>query len=159
MTMEQIKKNDYIEFLSDFSEECKREICKLEELSDFELSSLVGRVAAVIDNNSYLVITARPCAGYKIIVENSQIIRKLSEDEISDEDDLSSFDVDSAGLKIYTCDDEPKGETIREKCRDLAKRAIESLFPEETIESACQIWSTEEEAYQVCGNVTPYEIS
>ena len=135
MTMEQIKKNDYIEFLSDFSEECKREICKLEELSDFELSSLVGRVAAVIDNNSYLVITARPCAGYKIIVENSQIIRKLSEDEISDEDDLSSFDVDSAGLKIYTCDDEPKGETIREKCRDLAKRAIESLFPEETIES------------------------
>lgn len=139
--MEQIKKNDYIEFLSDFSEECKREICKLEELSDFELSSLVGRVAAVIDNNSYLVITARPCAGYKIIVENSQIIRKLSEDEISDEDDLSSFDVDSAGLKIYTCDDEPKGETIREKCRDLAKRAIESLFPEETIESACQIWS------------------
>lgn len=139
--MEQIKKNDYIEFLSDFSEECKREICKLEELSDFELSSLVGRVAAVIDNNSYLVITARPCAGYKIIVENSQIIRKLSGDEVSDEDDLSSFDVDSAGLKIFNCEDEPNGETIREKCRDLVKRAIESLFPEETIESVCPIWS------------------
>ena len=139
--MVQIMVNDYIEFPCNLSEERKMEICEIEEVSINDLNTLVGRVAAVINNNSYLVITARPCAGYKFIVENSQIIRKLSEDEISDEDDLSSFDVDSAGLKIFTCDDEPKGETIREKCRDLAKRAIESLFPEESIESVCPIWS------------------
>ena len=139
--MEWLKINDYIEFPCNLSEERKREICEIEEVSIDDVNTLVGRVATVINNNSYLVITARPCAGYKIIVENSQIIRKLSVDEVSDEDDLSSFDVDSAGLKIFTCDDEPKGETIREKCRDLVNRAIESLFPEEIIESVCPIWS------------------
>ena len=131
--MEWLKINDYIEFPCNLSEERKREISELEEVSIDELKTFVGRVATVISNNTSLVITARPCAGYKIIVDNSQIIRKLSVDEVSDEDDLSSFDVDSAGLKIYTCEDEPNGETIREKCRDLAKKAIESLFPEESI--------------------------
>ena len=139
--MEWLKINDYIEFPCNLSEERKMEICEIEEVSIDDVNTLVGRVATVINNNSYLVITARPCAGYKIIVENSQIIRKLSVDEVSDEDDLSSFDVDSAGLKIFTCNDEPNGETIREKCRDLVNRAIESLFPEESIESVCPIWS------------------
>ena len=136
-----VKKNDYIEFPCNLSEERKREISELEEVSIDDLNTLVGRVATVISNNTSLVITARPCAGYKIILDNSLIIRKLSVDEVSDEDDLSSFDVDSAGLKIYTCEDEAKGETIREKCRDLVNRAIESLFPEETIESSYPIWS------------------
>lgn len=139
--MEWLKINDYIEFPCNLSEERKREICKIEEVSINDLNTLVGRVATVISNNASLVITARPCAGYKIIVENSQIIRKLSVDEVSDEDDLSSFDVDSAGLKIYNCEDEAKGETTREKCRYVVKRAIESLFPEESIESVCPIWS------------------
>ena len=139
--MVQIKVNDYIEFSCNLSEERKREICKIEEVSSDDVNTLVGRVATVISNNASLVITSRPCAGYKIIVDNSQIIRKLSEDEVSDLDELCSFDVDSAGLKIYNCEDEPNGETIREKCRDLANRAIENLFPEESIESVCPIWS------------------
>ena len=56
-------------------------------------------------------------------------------------DDLGSFDVDSAGLKIYTCEDEPEGESLKEKCRCLVEQAMKSLLPEETVESVRLFWS------------------
>jgi hypothetical protein len=134
--MEQLKKGDYVEFIGSQEEEWQKTICTSEEVCEGENPlEHVGRIATVIGDNSYLVITARPCAGYKIIIGNAQIIRKLSEDEVSDVDDLCSFDADSAGLKIYTCEEEPMGDCLKEKCRSLVEEAMKGLLPEETVES------------------------
>ena len=42
---------------------------------------------------------------------------------------------DSVGLKVYSCEDEPKGSDVKEKFQFLVEQAMNSLFPEETIES------------------------
>ena len=132
--MEQLKKNDYVEFIGSQMKDGKRTVGITGEGEENSLE-LAGRITSVIGDGSYLVITARPIAGYKCVVNNAQIIRKLSEDEVSDLDDLCSIDVDSAGLKIYTCEDEPMGNSIKEKCRSLVEQAMRSLLPEETVES------------------------
>ncbi len=131
--MDQLKKNDYVEFIGSQMKDGKRTVGITGEGEENSLK-LAGRIAAVIGDGVYLIVTARPSAGYKCVVDNAQIIRKLPEDEVSDVDDLCSEDVDSAGLMVYTCEDEPEGNCLKEKCRCLVEQAMKSLLPEESVE-------------------------
>ena len=133
--MEKIKKGDYlivrtnepmIGFIERFGYGLSTE--------DIEPEDYVARVQQVIDSENYLVYIAS--VGYRCIVGSSEIVGIASEDQLTDDDrkeEKSLFSFLDEPQFVYTNDEEVPGNSIAEKCKYLAKKAMAALFPESII--------------------------
>ena len=80
-----------------------------------------------------------PSVGYRCIIDRSEIVGKVSEDELSDEDrdeDTCIIEHFSTPSYIYTNESEVPGSSIKEKCEHLTMKAMSELFPEDKVVSA-----------------------
>ena len=101
---------------------------------DVEPEDYVARVQQVIDSENYLVYIAS--VGYRCIVGSSEIVGIASEDQLTDDDrkeEKSLFSFLDEPQFVYTNDEEVPGNSIAEKCKYLAKKAMAALFPESII--------------------------
>ena len=101
---------------------------------DVEPEDYVARVQQIIDSNNFLVYIAS--VGYRCIVSSSEVVGFASEEQLTDEDkkeEKSLFSFLDDPQFVYTNDEEVPGNSIAEKCKYLAKKAMAALFPESII--------------------------
>ena len=133
--MEKIKKGDYLivrtnEPMIGFIERFGYGL----DIDNVEPEDYVARVQEVIDSNNYLVYIAS--AGYRCIVDSSEIVGFASEDQLTDEDKQDAktlFSFLDEPRYVYTNSNEVPGNSIAEKCDYLAKKAMAALFSESVI--------------------------
>lgn len=129
------KKGSYIAFMTKQPEVHLNEMFGYNNLTekDFKESEHIGFIMSVLDDNTYLAVTVRPLKCFECIITESDILHSVDESEITeDEKDVKSL----VGFKlpnVYYPQTKVQGETPKEKCEQLAKDALCSLFPEEMI--------------------------
>ena len=135
--METYKKGDYIAVLTNepmvhFIEMFGDGI----DTDDVEEQEYIARIKNVIDAGNYFVYI--PSAGYRCIINSSEILRKVSEEELTDEDKDDEKDSFFSSVPRYVFINEDKdvpGENIKEKCEYLARIAMSELFPGDNVVS------------------------
>jgi hypothetical protein len=136
--MEKIKKGDYLivrtnEPMIGFIERFGYGL----DIDNVEPEDYVARVQEAIDSNNYLVYIAS--AGYRCIVDSSEIVGFASEDQLTDDDkkDVEPlFSFLAEPRYVYTNSNEVPGNSIAMKCEYLAKKAMATLFPESKVVSS-----------------------
>ena len=101
-----------------------------------EADDYIARVKDIIDSENYFVYI--PSVGYRCIIDTSEIVGKVSEDELKDEDRREEGCITehfSTPKYVYTNDSEVPESNIKEKCKFLTKKAMSELFPEDKIVS------------------------
>jgi hypothetical protein len=100
---------------------------------DIEPSEYVAKIKSVIgDGESYLVYI--PSIGFRCVVDVSEVLRRVSEEEQSD-DEKGEDDTLFIAPNVYTVEDDVQGENVEEMCQHLAMAAMKELFPEDTVVS------------------------
>ena len=128
--MEKYKKGDYIAVMTN-----QPDIHFIEmfghglSTDNVEPSEYVAKIRNVIDDDNYLIFIVHPTT-YRCVVSGSEIIRKMSDDELSEEILKMEDCIEFLAPNVYDNHDEIKGNTIEEKCIVLSRKAMESLFPE-----------------------------
>lgn len=109
--------------------------------NDFKKEEYIGRVKAVIDGGkAYLLSTIYPMPGFVCTADADDMICLMDESELNDEQRQAFHHRDEAfeAPNCYESNpdaDDLKGLETDEKCFQIARRAITSLFPETEIES------------------------
>ena len=128
--MEKYKKGDYItvktnqpdiHFIEMFGHGLSTE--------NIEPSEYVAKIRNVIDDDNYLIFIVHPTT-YRCVVSGSEIIRKMSDKELSKKIRKIEDRIEFLAPNVYDNHEEIKGDTIEEKCIELSKKAMKSLFPE-----------------------------
>lgn len=95
---------------------------------NIEPSEYVAKIRNVIDDDNYLIFIVHPTT-YRCVVSGSEIIRKISDEELSEEIRQIEDRIEFLAPNVYDNHEEIKGKTTEEKCIALSKKAMESLFP------------------------------
>lgn len=101
---------------------------------NIEPDDYIAHVKDVIDCDNYFVYI--PSVGYRCIIDRSEIVGKVSENELSDEDrdeEICFHEHFSTPSYVYTNESDVPGSNIKEKCEYLTKKAMSELFPEDKI--------------------------
>ena len=128
--MEKYKKGDYIAVMTN-----QPDIHFIEmfghglSTDNVEPSEYVAIIRNVIDDDNYLIFIVHPTT-YRCVVSGSEIIRKMSDDELSEEIRKMEDCIEFLAPNVYDNHDEIKGNTIEEKCIVLSRKAMKSLFPD-----------------------------
>ena len=128
--MEKYKKGDYIAVMTN-----QPDIHFMEmfghglSIDDVEPSEYVAKIKSVIDDDNYLIFIVHPTT-YRCVVSGSEIIRKMSDNELSQKIRKIEDRIEFLAPNVYDNNEEIKGDTIEEKCIVLSRKAMESLFPE-----------------------------
>lgn len=128
--MEKYKKGDYIAVMTN-----QPDIHFIEmfghglSTDNVEPSEYVAKIRNVIDDDNYLIFIVHPTT-YRCVVSGSEIIRKMSDDELSEEIRKMEDCIEFLAPNVYDNHDEIKGNTIEEKCIVLSRKAMKSLFPD-----------------------------
>ena len=129
------KKGSYIAFMTKQPEVHLNEMFGYNDLTekDFKESEHIGFIMSVLDDNTYIAVTVRPLKCFECIITESDILHSVDESELTEEEkDVKAL----VGFKlpnVYYPQSKVQGETPKEKCEQLAKDALCSLFPEEMI--------------------------
>ncbi len=100
---------------------------------DIAPSEYVAKIRSVIgDGEAYLIFI--PSIGFRCVVDVSEVLRRVSEKELSD-DDKEEDDIVFIAPNVYTIAGDVLGESVEEKCQHIAKMAMKELFPEDKIVS------------------------
>lgn len=103
-------------------------------LEDIEEERHVGRIKSVIgDGEAYLIISLQPLQGFYCVEDADKIIRRLEVDEVTEELTAYQDSPNYMAPNVYT-HETPVDGTVEEKCVNLARTAMSSLFPEDEIE-------------------------
>ena len=139
--MEKYKKGDYIAVMTN-----QPDIHFLEmfghglSTDNVEPSEYVAKIKNVIDDDNYLIFIVHPTT-YRCVVSGSEIIRKMSDDELTaeirEEEDIIEF----MAPNVYENCAVLNGTNTEEKCVELSRLAMNSLFPEYQISSIEQVSS------------------
>lgn len=106
---------------------------------DIAPSEYVAKIRSVIgDGEAYLIFI--PSIGFRCVVDVSEVLRRVSEKELSD-DDKEEDDIMFLAPNVYTVIGDVLGESVEEKCQHIAKMAMKELFPEDKIVSVEQCQS------------------
>ena len=96
---------------------------------DIEPSEYVAKIRSVIDDDNYLIFIVHPTC-YRCVVDSSEIIRKMSDEELTTEmrekEDLIEF----LAPNVYENCAILNGTNTEEKCVELSRLAMNSLFPD-----------------------------
>lgn len=132
------KKGDYVEFLTQQPEAHALEMVGLGQvpLDEIEEECYVGRIKSVIGNGeSYLIISLKPMPGFYCVEDANKIIRQLDETELTEEMKTYQDSPEYLAPNVYINKEKLTG-SVPEKCEFIARKAVESLFPDEEIVSA-----------------------
>jgi hypothetical protein len=110
------------------------------EVDNIEPSEYVGKIKSVIDDDNYLIYIVHPTIGLRCVVNSSEILRKVSDTELSDDERKDEDDIEFLASNVYESSYVMKGET-EDKCALLCYFAMNNLFPEYKISSCEQISS------------------
>ena len=103
---------------------------------EIEPSEYVAKIRSVIgDGEAYLIFI--PSIGFRCVVNSSEVLRRVSDKELSD-DDKEEDDIMFIAPNVYTNDCDVLGESVEEKCQHIVKMAMKELFPEDKIVSVEQ---------------------
>lgn len=139
--MEKYKKGDYIAVMTNQPDIHVLEMFGHGLSSDeVEPSEYVAKIRSVIDDDNYLVFIVHPTT-YRCVVSGSEIIRKLSNEDLSAEILKIEDNIEFLAPNVYENCAVLNGTNTEEKCSELAKLALKSLFPEYQISSCEQISS------------------
>ena len=105
-----------------------------------EPSEYVAKIRSVIDDNNYLIFIVHPTT-YRCVVSDSEIIRKISDEELTAEIREVEDRIDFLAPNVYENCAVLNGTNTEEKCIELSRLALNSLFPEYKISSFEQISS------------------
>lgn len=106
---------------------------------DIAPSEYVAKIRSIIGNSeSYLIYI--PSVGFRCVVDKAEVLRSVSEKELSD-DDKEEDDIVFIAPNVYTIAGDVLGESVEEKCQHIAKMAMKELFPEDKIVSVEQCQS------------------
>lgn len=97
--------------------------------TDVEPSEYIGKIKSVIDDDNYLIYIVHPLIGYRCVIHSSEILRSVSETELTDKEKVAEDNIDFLALNVYENDGEIKGENIEKKCISLSRKALNTLFP------------------------------
>lgn len=128
--MEKFKKGDYIAVMTN-----QPDIHFMEMfghglgIDNIEPSEYVAKIKSVIDDDNYLIFIVHPTT-YRCVVSGSEIIRKISDEELIAEIREIEDHIEFLAPNVYDNHEEIKGDTIEEKCIELSRKAMKSLFPE-----------------------------
>ena len=128
--MEKYKKGDYIAVMTN-----QPDIHYLEmfghglNIDNVEPSEYVAKIKSVIDDDNYLIFIVHPTT-YRCVVSGSEIIRKMSDEEISAEIREIEDRIEFLAPNVYENCDVLIGTNTEEKCFALSNKAMKSLFPE-----------------------------
>ena len=133
--MASYKKGDYIAVKTNqpdihFMEMFGHEI----STDDIEPSEYVAKIRSVIDDDNYLIFIVHPTC-YRCVVDSSEIIRKMSDEELTAEMREVEDRIEFLAPNVYENSAIPTGTNTEQKCADLSRMAMNSLFPEYQISS------------------------
>ena len=102
---------------------------------DIEPTEHVGYVEEVINDNFFLIVTMRPVEGIRCIISSFEIQCQLEEGDLEEGemDEIESF-LEQAE-NTYIIKEKPIGGNYIQKSCYLARKAMQTLFPEYIIES------------------------
>lgn len=111
------------------------------DIDNVEPEEYIAIIKSVVDSANYFVFI--PSIGYRCIINISEVLRKVPEDELEDDDKENGRFLDSTPHFVYINNkkDAP-GKTINEKCEYLARVAMSYIFPEDKVEK-CEMESSE----------------
>ena len=107
---------------------------------DFEPSEYVAKIRSVIDDDNYLIFIVHPTT-YRCVVSSSEIIRKMSDEELTAEMREVEDYIEFLAPNVYENCAVLNGTNTEEKCVELSRLAMNSLFPEYQISSIEQVSS------------------
>ena len=128
--MEKYKKGDYIAVMTN-----QPDIHFLEmfghglSTDNVEPSEYVAKIKNVIDDDNYLIFIVHPTT-YRCVVSGSEIIRKMSDDELTAEIREEEYIIEFMAPNVYENCAVLNGTNTEEKCVELSRLAMKSLFPE-----------------------------
>ena len=101
---------------------------------DIEPSEYVAKIRSVIDDDNYLIFIVHPTT-YRCVVSSSEIIRKMSDEELTAEMREEEDRIEFLAPNVYENCAILNGTNTEEKCVELSRLAMNSLFPEYQISS------------------------
>lgn len=102
---------------------------------DIEPTEHVGYVEEVINDDFFLIVTMRPVEGIRCIISSFEIQCQLEEGDLEEGeiDEIESY-LEQAD-NTYIIKEEPIGDNYIQKSCYIARKAMQTLFPENKIES------------------------
>ena len=133
--MNNYRKGEYVEYMTCQSEMHVEEMFGYGQvpLEDIEEERHIGRIKSVIgDGEAYLIISLHPLEGFFCVENSNKILRRLPESEVTEEMINYQDSSEYTAPNVYLNEDHRNG-TIPEGCKEIARKAMASLFPEEDI--------------------------
>jgi hypothetical protein len=131
--MEKFKKGDYIVVRTNQSDVHASWVVNSSLTSeDLEPSEYIAKVKSVIDNGAaYLVYISS--IGFRCVVDVSEILRRVSEDELTDDERDSEDSEEFTAPNVYINKVEDDEASDEDKCMFIAEDAMNALFPKEFV--------------------------
>ena len=129
------KKGNYIAFMTKQPEVHLNVMFGYNNLTDadFEKTEHIGFILSVIDDKTYLVMTVRPLEGFRCIVDSTDILHSVNENELTQKEQACEEMIEFTAPNVYHLHTGVQGDTLEEKCVNCAKEAMGNLFPNEEI--------------------------
>ena len=103
--------------------------------NDIQAEEYIGWIKTVISENEYLIATISPLADFVCLANSGDIIRKVEEDELTEDQRKGIHEFYMApNVYMNTGDDKEEDFSTEERCCHIARKAMGALFPNDTIE-------------------------
>lgn len=135
--MNSYRKGDYVEYMTRQPEVHVEEMfgygqVPLEEINE---ERHIGRIKSVIgDGEAYLIISLHPLEGFLCVENSDKILHRLPDSEVTEEMVNYQDSAEYMAPNVYQ-NEESMNDSIPEECKEIARKAMASLFPEEDIVS------------------------
>ena len=101
---------------------------------DIEASEYTAKIKSVIsDGEAYLIFI--PSIGFRCVVDVSEVIRRMSEDEMTDEERMCEDDIRYIAPNVFESKEDYEGVNNEGRCLLLALDAMAELFPDDKVVS------------------------
>jgi len=104
------------------------------ESEDVKPSEYIAKIKSVIgDGEAYFIFI--PSIGFRCVVDASEVLRRVSEDELTDDERGHEDDPLFTAPNLYVCKEDYHGVNNEGRCLYLAMAAMAELFPEDKVVS------------------------
>lgn len=102
--------------------------------NDIKKEEYIGWIKSVISEDVYLIATISPMADFVCLANSEDIVRKVEEDELTEEqrEGLHEFYM-APNVYLNTADDKEDGYSIYARCCHIARKAMRALYPNDEI--------------------------
>lgn len=101
---------------------------------DVKPSEYVAKIKSVIgDGEAYFIFI--PSIGFRCVVDASEVLRRVPEDELTDDERNHEDDILFTAPSLYVCREDYQGVKNEGRCLYLAMAAMAELFPKDKVES------------------------